>query len=81
MIIFKIKDEIINEIEIEFTSSEHWICSALLAKRLKTADDAPETISEAVSRRDYTFFNEKSKTGFVGLSNQGKHYLLKKNNA
>jgi ubiquitin C-terminal hydrolase len=45
--------------------------SALLAKRLKTADDAPETISEAVSRRDYTFFNEKSKTGFVGLSNQG----------
>ncbi len=57
----------------------NWICtflssniSALLAKRLKTAEEAPESLSEAVSRRDYTFFNEKSKTGFVGLSNQGK---------
>jgi hypothetical protein len=68
-----------SKFEIESAPSEHLICSALLAKRLKTAEDAPETISEAVSRRDYTFFNEKSKTGFVGLSNQGKSkHLLKK---
>lgn len=52
------------------------MCSALLAKRRATADtssvssDPAQSLAAGLSK-NFQFFQEKSPTGYVGLSNQG----------